>query len=274
MDSLRDYASSFPEDLDSSSPDFDVTNFDDRSSDVNRESRLKQPQADEDSASMSDRAMTDTPRVPKNDNAQHSAGTNGSGSDHEAIDAAGLSQDAVSPAAPDSGEQPTSTEAVTASRRRKLQQIHLKTDGLSVPKSYPDAMHSTFSELAAINYRNFPTATMDLLRTVLEKTVKAYAEARGHTIRAELHRRGTPITGNFEQLGDCLNYLEAILVEEKNNKIVQVLRKIKSSKPEAWTVSSTHLNAVNHNHHIAASPSDVEQMWAQMSSLIYFMLDS
>lgn len=154
----------------------------------------------------------------------------------------------------------------------KKQPIYLKgSENLQVPATWPNAMHQTFDELQRINYRLFPTATLDMLRTVLEKTIKSYADAQGTTIKAYLGKNGQ-VVPKYEQLGDCLVYLEGTLGDLGQVGLRQVVRKIKSTSVKSWAVTSDHLNAVNHNPHISASPADVEAMWSQVSSLVRFML--
>ena len=158
-------------------------------------------------------------------------------------------------------------------KRSRKQSSYLNTSQIEVPSSYPAAMHETFEELKNINIQRFPNATMDMLRTVLEKTIKAYAESKNDSIKKWFGRNNLPVP-RYEQLKDCLTYLKADLESNGDTKLVQVVQRITSSKPEAWTVSASQLNAMNHNHHISATPDDVEQMWKQMESLIRHMLGS
>lgn len=156
-------------------------------------------------------------------------------------------------------------------KKSRRQSINLNMAGIEVPQGYPPAMHQTYEELRNINIRNFPNATMDMLRTVLEKTIKAYAESKNETIKGWFGKTGKPVP-RYEQLGDCLLYLRADLDATGKTGLVQVLQKITSNKPDSWTVSATHLNAMNHNHHISATSNDVEEMWNQMTSLIRHMM--
>src|SRR5690606_19428937 len=122
---------------------------------------------------------------------------------------------------------------------------YLNTDNLTVPPSYPPSIHEIVKELSAINVQNFPNATFDLIRTFLEKTIKAYAEALGEDIRNDSNDEG------FVFLSHCLIWLENHFRTTGRRAYIQPILKIRKGR-KGFVGSKEHLDATNHNHHIFA----------------------
>lgn len=143
---------------------------------------------------------------------------------------------------------------------------YLETSQLSVPAGYPPAISKILQELSLINVQRLPNATFDLMRSFLEKSTKAYADALGEDIRASTNQQG------YVYLKQCLEWLEKRAVANGPKHLVQVLKKLQSNKVNDFTASTSHLNAINHNHHIFATPDDVRQGWDLMLSVLVEVL--
>lgn len=182
-----------------------------------------------------------------------SAAGNGSRSDARKDDPQGDDQDS------ESGQ-----EAGTSKPGRKLR-IFLDTENLEVPSTFPRPIHVIFDELSTINIGRFPNATLDLLRTFLEKTIKAYAESINEDIR------DTSNPSRYVYMADALKWLENHVKNTRNRAFVQVISKIRSGKLSGYVSSMDHLNAINHNHHISASTEDVRESWNAMKGLVGFL---
>ncbi len=130
----------------------------------------------------------------------------------------------------------------------------------------PTPIHAIFKELSEINIQRFPNATLDLLRTFLEKTIKAYAELLNEDIKKSSQSNG------YVQLANCLNWLEEHLKTSGKTAYIQVINKVRSGKIGSYIPSMDHLNAINHNHRIGASPEDVRVCWDTMLGLLKVML--
>ncbi|MFV8312135.1 hypothetical protein [Mycobacteroides chelonae] len=156
------------------------------------------------------------------------------------------------------------------SSESKRQSTKLDTSGMGVPSGFPAPFKLTFAELVDLNYRKFPAATMDFIRTILEKSIKAYFGSKGSSVKQEMGRLNKPVP-KYEQLGDCLVVLQEHLKSEGQLGLAQAVGKLRSTSIKAWEVSADHLNAVNHNPHVSASAHDVDVMWLQVSGLIRFM---
>jgi hypothetical protein len=142
---------------------------------------------------------------------------------------------------------------------------YLSTENLTVPTSFPPAIHQIANELAAINIQRFPNASLDLLRTFLEKSIKAYAEVVGEDIRKGSQDQG------FVFLGNCLTWLEEHFKTTGKTAYIQPLQKIRGGR-YGFVGSKSHLDATNHNHHIVATPDDVRECWASIEGVLRAVL--
>lgn len=141
---------------------------------------------------------------------------------------------------------------------------YLNTDVLSVPPSFPPVIGDILRELSKLHIGIFPNATMDLLRTFLEKTIKAYAEILGEDIRRTGNDQG------FVQLGHSLLWLEGHFKEKGPKAFVQPIQRIRGGK--TFVGSKEHLDATNHNHHIVTSSDDVRAAWSSIESILKAVL--
>ena len=144
---------------------------------------------------------------------------------------------------------------------------YLDTQNLTVPTAFPPSIHEIVKELSAINIQRFPNATLDLLRTFLEKTIKAYAEALGEDIRRGSNDKG------FVYLSHCLIWLEDHFRTSGKTAYIQPLQKIRGGR-YGFVGSKEHLDATNHNHHIFATPDDVRECWATIEGVLKAVLKS
>ncbi len=144
---------------------------------------------------------------------------------------------------------------------------YLNTENLAVPSTFPASIHEIVKELSAINIQRFPNATLDLLRTFLEKTIKAYAEALGEDIRKGSNDKG------FVFLSNCLVWLEDHFRTTGMTALIQPVQKIRDGR-YGFVGSKVHLDATNHNHHIFATPDDVRESWATIEGIMKAVLKS
>lgn len=142
---------------------------------------------------------------------------------------------------------------------------YLNTDNLVVPTSFPPSIHEIVKELGAINIQRFPNATLDLLRTFLEKTIKAYAEVLGEDIKKDSNEKG------FVYLSNCLIWLEDHFKTTGQTAYIQPVQKIRGGR-YGFVGSKAHLDATNHNHQIFAVPDDVRECWATIEGVMKAVL--
>lgn len=142
---------------------------------------------------------------------------------------------------------------------------YLNTDNLAVPPEFPASIHEIVKELSAINIQRFPNATLDLLRTFLEKTIKAYAETLGEDIRKGSNEKG------FVFLSNCLVWLEEHFRTTGMTALIQPVQKVRGGR-YGFIGSKEHMDATNHNHHIFATPDDVRESWATIEGIMKAVL--
>jgi hypothetical protein len=142
---------------------------------------------------------------------------------------------------------------------------YLDMEGLD-PTGFPPAIGYIIAELSSLNVNRFPNATLDLLRTFLEKTIKAYAASIGEEIK-----RSSNATG-YVYLSNALVWLEEHVKSTGNTPLIQVVQKVRGGKIEGYVSSKTHLDAINHNYEIFATTSDARECWYTMRALLLFML--
>ncbi len=145
--------------------------------------------------------------------------------------------------------------------------VNLDTADISVPSNFPASIGLILAELSRINITIYPNATMDLLRTFLEKSIKAYADSVGVDIRTQQNVSG------FVFLSHCLKWLEDHLPTVGHRPLAQVVRKLASGKVSGYYSASTDaLNAINHNHKVHAEAEDVRNCWSTMHELMKVVL--
>lgn len=147
---------------------------------------------------------------------------------------------------------------------QRVKRMNLQIGNLSIPNSYPNAINYSFAELASINVVRYPNATLDLIRSFLEKVIKAYAGLQGSRIQAG--------PGGQVQLSQCLLWLEDHVGGIQNRSLVPVIKKLQSGKIREYATSAMYLNDLNHNENVFAVPDEVHGVWDSMDGLLRLML--
>lgn len=164
------------------------------------------------------------------------------------------------------GPGTTSPSNTPQSRRRKLPSAFLDVTGISVPASFPRQIDALFDELGRLSVESFPNASMDLLRTFIEKSIKAYADAIAFDISTTQKNPNSPV-----QLSQCLLWIQDEAAKDKR-ALAQVAKKVRDNLGVSYVSTSDHLNAINHNHLVVASPNDVRTAWTTVEPLIRWIL--
>ena len=142
---------------------------------------------------------------------------------------------------------------------------YLDIGSLSVPPKFPPSIHKIVKELSTINITRFPNATLDLLRTFLEKTIKAYAATLNKEIKNSFNDQG------FVYLSHCLKWLENHFKSTGQGPLIQPVVKIRTGK-KGFVASKDFLDATNHNHYIFATPDDVRECWETIEGFMKAVL--
>jgi hypothetical protein len=131
---------------------------------------------------------------------------------------------------------------------------------------FPGELEDTFDtpgigrrlwELQYIDFIKFPNATADMLRTFLEIVLKDYLDKIGKT--------PLPKRGKFIYLDDVLDATRLELEAAKNNRLMQVIASIKTTK---W-----YLESINHNPDVFADGGRVKDIADQMYPLVKYVFE-
>jgi hypothetical protein len=141
--------------------------------------------------------------------------------------------------------------------------LTLDTSALKGVDGFP-AVERILDELARLKYRDFPNATFDLLRTFIEKSIKAHAESLGESI---------PTKRGQVSFDDTLAYLQDKITASGDRALVPAMQKLRSTRSFTnFQLSKEALDAANHNPHIFMSPEDVKDLWDSLPGVLKFYL--
>ncbi|WP_395690690.1 hypothetical protein [Nocardioides sp.] len=168
--------------------------------------------------------------------------------------------------APGGGKGGTGKGGKTAKKSpppKKTKQTVLNTGHIVAPAAYPVAVRLHLEELSILNIQRTPNATFVLLRATLEKSIKAYAEAKGVDISTTRHQ-----THGRVQLHNCLNWLVEHLQKNGPKVLVDPAKKLQGGRLAEFTGTKAALNAVNHNQNYHADADDVVTAWNSMDAVM------
>lgn len=126
-------------------------------------------------------------------------------------------------------------------------------------------LEQRFAELTTINPVIHPNSAMDLLRTILECSLKQYFIEAKDPIVADA---GKPI-----MLSTALAHAHDRF--KKNKGLSSIIASLRNSKPQSevqYSKSSDALNAVNHNPDVFFGPNEVRETWEHARPLIKVLL--
>lgn len=149
---------------------------------------------------------------------------------------------------------------------RPIKRRQLDLSQIKVPESYPVAVRSHYEELAALDIQNFPNATFLVMRAVLEKSIKAFAEVRNEEIKNKHN------SGGWVQLGHALSWLLDYVKSVDDKQMVQPIERVKSGKLVQYVATGDAMNAANHNHKIEFDGDEALAMWGSIDPLLRYVM--
>lgn len=191
-------------------------------------------------------------------------GTSKSGGAQGGARSTGVSSaNAVSPSSPagTAGAAPTkATKKSTRPRRANF----LPVDHLGSYDKLEVGVARLLDELSSLNVMTHTTTTHIVLRSVLERSIKAFADHVGEDIRSRVKVQNK----RYLQLGDALEYLEDYLNKQGPTSLVQPVRKLRSNSFTNYTLTLDALNASSHNPNFQVDPDDVIDLWESIEGLL------
>lgn len=151
---------------------------------------------------------------------------------------------------------------------KEVDQVKNETRTKLAPRDIPYGLKSAgvrrmLSELQEIDYRKFPNASHDLLRSFLECSLKAYFEQHGKSVK--------PARGGYVYLDQVLDEFINEMKAANNHRLRQVASRIKGNA-NMTSYSTLFLNATNHNPDVFATPTEVKEAWDAMEPLFRHIL--
>jgi hypothetical protein len=146
-------------------------------------------------------------------------------------------------------------------KKEKLK--YLSAGTLVVPNQYPVALELHIQELSILDIQRFPNTAFVMLRAVLEKSIKAYAEAKGIDIKSSGNN-----TKGYVQLHHSLMWLEEYFQASGPQPLVQPVKRIRTGTLVNYTSSNDALNAINHNHNFFVDSDEVISFWNSIESVM------
>jgi len=179
-------------------------------------------------------------------------------------DKKGSSKSAASKGGSTSASKPGTGSA--GGSNAKTKQRYLELGQIVVPPQYPRAVLRHVEELSALDIQKFPNATFLLMRAVLEKSIKAFAEARGEDIKASGHN-----DKGYVQLSHALKWLLQYVTKNGPKDLIQPIKRVRSGSLTSMAESES-LNAVNHNHKFLVDPTEALHLWDSIDPIVRVLM--
>ncbi len=203
--------------------------------------------------------------------AESTAATSGRGSGHgDGREAPGSNGRAAAGATGSNAQGATArqgTGSTTTAPRRQTPKRYLDLGQVKAPASYPEALKLLLGELSALDVQRFPNVAFLAVRAALEKSIKAFAEAKSIDIKS---------TGNNQNgrvmLSHALKWLLGYVQANGPPYLIQCVEGIRSGKLVTYTTTKDALDALNHNHHFKVDRDEVIAMWTSIDSIMRFLM--
>ena len=172
------------------------------------------------------------------------------------------------PGKPPTGEPiPTGSKPSPKPPAKKKKPRNLDLGQIKPPTSYPEAVILLLGELSEVDVQKFPNATFLMVRAVLEKSIKAFAEAKSIDIKGSGNNQNGRV-----QLSHALNWLLDYVKSNGPKYLIQVIEGVRSGKLVTYTNSGDSLNAINHNHHFLVDADQAFSMWSSIDSIMRYVM--
>jgi hypothetical protein len=135
----------------------------------------------------------------------------------------------------------------------------LNTDGFTYTGS-SDGLRRRIEELKGLDVQRFPNAAYDLLRTVLECSIKVY-----------FRDKGQPIPGGNIQLKQCVHALGREYQAQNNRRMTSLISALDRRGPlqaHQYSTTQTALNASNHEPDLFVTGQNVHEAWDLMKQIL------
>jgi hypothetical protein len=146
---------------------------------------------------------------------------------------------------------------------KKTKVHYLHVSHLVPPAKYPVAISLHLQELSALDIQRFPNAAFLVFRALLEKCVKAYAEAKQVDIKGTGNN-----TQGYVQLHHALKWFSQYITQNGPKALIQPVTQLRTGKLINYTASNDALNAINHNHKFCVDPDEALNCWNSIDAIM------
>jgi len=120
-----------------------------------------------------------------------------------------------------------------------------------------DGLRRRFEELRGLDVHVFPNAAYDLLRTILECSIKDYFAAKGQRLRPG------------QTLGRCIEQLaREFQGDQRMTGLINVINRRGMMPANQFSATETALNANNHEPDSFVSAREVHEGWGHMKPIL------
>ncbi|WP_313813029.1 ParB/RepB/Spo0J family partition protein [Glutamicibacter sp.] len=176
---------------------------------------------------------------------------------------------------PDRGERPA-TDGKSPNRKPstpkpKKEDSRLDTRGFAPHDRYPLAVRELFNEIRDVDYSTIPNMTLDSLRSLIEKTIKAYAQLQGDRVRGPENQRSGK--EGFAQFGHCISWLQEHCKQYPSLKGHLTPISALTTKQTKWPRTADYFNGTNHNDQFMADKTMVLEAWNTFHPVLQDLLN-
>lgn len=154
----------------------------------------------------------------------------------------------------------------TPTAKAKAKTTALPIGSVTVPDAFGEPLKAHFAELSVINIQRTPNAAFLMLRAILEKSIKAYADAKGVEIAKTKHQNNGRV-----QLHNCLTWVVEYWGTHKKD-LVDPARRVQGGRLAEFTQTKDALNAANHNYKFSVDSTEVERAWESIDPILRELL--
>lgn len=159
-------------------------------------------------------------------------------------------------------------KTITSQDFKELEPSKGKARAKLAPRTLPYELKSSgvgrmLRELQEIDYRKFPNASHDLLRSFLECGLKAYFEENKKSVKPTRQ-------GGYVFLDQVLDEFIGEMKAASDHRLQQVAQRIKGNA-KMTSYSTSFLNATNHNPDVFATPKEVEDAWDAIEPIFRYI---
>nr|WP_273400736.1 hypothetical protein [Bifidobacterium indicum] len=165
-------------------------------------------------------------------------------------------------------DSPPETEKSASTKSSGKKASYLDFAQIPLPDTYPVGVKKLLGELKEINVRKFPNTAYIAIRSVLEKTIKAFAAKKHEQI---LGKGG--IQKKNVQLRDALLWLKDY-ADTKKRGLVQPIMNLLSKDINKYKTSKDSLDAAIHNQEFIVDPDQVFEFWDSITPIMEYMVKS